>query len=95
MEQESNRIKTRYHTTFACLTSIEETVCIFEDEHRIADCWIIGSEQFTEGQRNINIKNYREALNKLEHLVVQRLLELTKLNASGLGKNDCMSLIAI
>jgi hypothetical protein len=75
--------------------SIEETVCIFEDEHRIADRWVIRSEQFTEGQRNISTKNYREALNKLEHLVVQRLLELTKLNTSGLGKNDCISATAI
>jgi hypothetical protein len=94
-EQESSRIKTRYRTTFARLTSIEETVCIFEDEHGIADRWVIGSEQFEEGQKNISIKKYREALNKLEHLVVQWLLELTKLNASGLGEIGCISPIAI
>jgi hypothetical protein len=32
------------------------------------------------------VQCYRVALNKLEHLVVQRLLELTKLNASGIGE---------
>jgi hypothetical protein len=85
-EQEANRIKTCYRTTFARLSSLEETVCIFEDDHGIADRWEVGSPKFIEGQNNIAIRRYCDALNKLEHLVVQRLLELTKLNASGLGE---------
>ncbi|KAL0058193.1 hypothetical protein AAF712_015143 [Marasmius tenuissimus] len=30
-------------------------------------------------------RNFRQALDKLEQLVVQRLMELTKLNMSGVG----------
>jgi hypothetical protein len=84
-----------YRTTFACLTSIEETVCVFEDEYRIAKHWAIGGEQFKEGQKKINNMKYLNALNKLEHLVVQRLLKLTKLNASSLSENTHISFIAI
>jgi hypothetical protein len=87
-DQESNQIKTRYRTTFARLDSVEETVCVFEDEHGISVRWKIGSQQFIEGRNNIARRRYQQALNNLERLVVQRLLELTKLNASGLGEYE-------
>ena len=62
-----------------------EKVETFEDEHRISDRWMPSDLQYIQGKKNIAIQEYHLALEKLEHLVVQRLLELTKLNAGGIG----------
>ena len=70
---------------------IEEEVLTFEDEHALPERWTIGSPEYTQGKKNITTIKYRDALNNLEHLVVQRLLELTKLNVSGLGRNSYSS----
>ena len=72
---------------------IEEEVLTFEDEHALPERWTIGSPEYTQGKKNITTIKYRDALNNLEHLVVQRLLELTKLNVSGLGMNSLLSVL--
>jgi hypothetical protein len=94
-EQERNRIKSRYQTTFKRLSLLEESALVFEDEHSIVERWALGSPEFIEGQKSIAVRRYRDALNKLEHLVVQRLLELTKLNASGLGETSCLMITGL
>jgi hypothetical protein len=63
-----------------------EQVAVFEDEHQIGDRWTTDDQRYIQGQKNVAVQRYCVALNKLEHLVVQRLLELTKLNASGIGE---------
>ena len=84
--QEINLIKSRYRSTFARLELITEQVATFEDEHQIGDRWTPDDLRYIQGRKNIAVQSYHIALNKLEHLVVQRLLELTKLNASGIGE---------
>jgi hypothetical protein len=84
-EQEANLIKSRYRSTFARLELMVEQVATFEDEHQIGDRWTPDDPRYIQGIKNVTIRRYHLALSKLEHLVVQRLLELTKLNASGVG----------
>ena len=59
---------------------------MFQDKYSLPEHWTAGSPEYMEGMKNITIVKYRDALNELEHLVVQRLLELTKLNVSGVGE---------
>jgi hypothetical protein len=48
-----------------------------------------------EGKKNVAVIKYRDALNDLEHLVVQRLLELTKLNVNNIGEFKLANFIVI
>jgi hypothetical protein len=85
-EKEEAAILTRFRTTFKRVAVIEEDLLIFEDQNLIASRWVRGSPEYEEGKRNIVVVRYRKALDTLQHLVVQRLLELTKLNVSSIGK---------
>jgi hypothetical protein len=59
-------------------------VATFEDEHDIENRWTPESEAYKEAGDQLSVQTFREALTSLETLVVQRLLELTKLRMSGL-----------
>jgi hypothetical protein len=85
--KEEAQILTQWRTTLKRVEAIEESVLTYEDDNSIQERWIPGSPEFIEGQRSVAMMRYREALNNLEHLVVQHLLELTKLNVSGVGKH--------
>ena len=84
--KEQSQIKTCYRTTFKQVSVIEEEVLMFQDEYSLPECWTVSSPEYMEGMKNIAVVKYRDALNDLEHLVVQRLLELTKLNVSSIGE---------
>jgi hypothetical protein len=92
-DREANQIKSRYRTTFMRFEMLTEKVEAFEDEHRISERWMPNDPQYVQGLKNIAVQRYHLALNKLEHLVVQRLLELTKLNASGLGESQFIEIV--
>ena len=49
--------------------------------------WTSSSKEYNDALVLVNERRYRQALDKLERLVVQRLLELTKLSMSGVGKS--------
>jgi hypothetical protein len=66
--------------------AVEEEVATFEDEHGIEERWMVESKEYNDAQEHLSVQAYREALTSLETLVVQRLLELTKLQMSGLCK---------
>jgi hypothetical protein len=57
----------------------------YEDEHGIIDRLEPGTPEYNNAKRNVNVFHYRRLLAELERLVVQCLLELTKLNVSGVG----------
>jgi hypothetical protein len=81
-------VKTRYRTTYSRLLAQNEEVCRFEEEHQIETRWKPGSMEYNNALLLVSQRSYRRALDKLERLVVQRLLELTKLGMSGVSKFD-------
>ncbi|KAK1215201.1 hypothetical protein PQX77_022207 [Marasmius sp. AFHP31] len=57
----------------------------FENDHSYFKRWDPTDSEYQQTVVAMRNRNYRQALDKLERLVVQRLLELTKLNISGVG----------
>ncbi|KAJ6485506.1 hypothetical protein DFH09DRAFT_1339787 [Mycena vulgaris] len=78
-------IKTRYRTTHTRLLHVEEQVALFEEEHGYIVRWTTDSQEYNDALVLMNERRYRRALDSLERLVVQRLLELTKLSMSGVA----------
>ncbi|KIY48269.1 hypothetical protein FISHEDRAFT_43817, partial [Fistulina hepatica ATCC 64428] len=56
-----------------------------EDTLDVRERWELDSPEYVECRKELYERQYRRALDELERLVVQRLLELTKLNMSGVG----------
>ncbi|CAK5284899.1 unnamed protein product [Mycena citricolor] len=78
-------IRTRYRTTHTRHLLVEEEVARFEVEHKIEERWESGSAAYHDALITLSERRYCQALDTLEKLVVQRLLELTKLSVSGVG----------
>jgi len=53
----------------------------------IQDCWEIGGPEYNRWKEEANLMKYRAAIDELEHLVVMRLFELSKLGMLGTGKS--------
>jgi hypothetical protein len=64
---------------------VEEEVCRFEEEHGFQERWTTSSKAYNDALILTTERRYRRAVDILERLVVQRLLELTKLSMSGVG----------
>jgi hypothetical protein len=79
------QVRTRYRTAFTRLSHIAEEVLRFEEEHGIDVRWTPTSKVYNDALILTNERRYHRALDKLECLVVQWLLELTKLSMSGVG----------
>ncbi|KAJ7936673.1 hypothetical protein B0H13DRAFT_1589410 [Mycena leptocephala] len=80
-------VKTRYRTTWERLTMVDEETARFE-EHAIEKRWTSTTQEYIDGLVLTNERRYRRAIDKLERLVVQRLLELTKLSMSAYKLRD-------
>ncbi|KAJ8092616.1 hypothetical protein PM082_006941 [Marasmius tenuissimus] len=78
-------LHTRSRTTLDRYRSTLEEVLDFENEHDFYRRWKPTDQEYIETLSAMRARNYRRALERLERLVVQRLLELTKLNMSGTG----------
>lgn len=50
--------------------------------------WTPADQQYQDAEKFIDMKDYHEALEKLQRLVVLRLFELQKLNLAQTGKNS-------
>ncbi|KAJ7175579.1 hypothetical protein C8R46DRAFT_1160840 [Mycena filopes] len=81
------QVRTRYRTTHTRYVAVEEELCRFEEEHLIPVRWTADSAEYKAGLTMATERKYRAALAEVERLVVQRLLELTKLGMSGLVYN--------
>lgn len=53
----------------------------------ISECWTSQSPDYQKAIKYMNQRQFQLAVDKLEGLVVQRLFELTKANASETGTN--------
>jgi hypothetical protein len=82
------RVKRRYRSTLFEVEMVEEEIATFEDEHGITERWTPESEAYKAASDQLSVQTFREALTSLESLVVQRLLELTKLRMSGLCESS-------
>ncbi|KAJ8088952.1 hypothetical protein PM082_014199 [Marasmius tenuissimus] len=69
---QANVIRVRNQTTFIAYEAIEEQLADYEVEHGIIEQWTVGDEA-------------HKAIHDLEQVVVLRLMELTKMNMSGVG----------
>ncbi|KAJ6458478.1 hypothetical protein C8R45DRAFT_1110006 [Mycena sanguinolenta] len=83
--KEITAIRTRYRTTYTRLLQVEEEVSRFKVEHNYDVRWTTDSKEYNDALVLTNERRYRRSIDKLERLVVQRLLELTKLSMSGFG----------
>lgn len=85
-DADKTKIKTRYHTTFRRYQAIEEEVLLFEEAHVIDIRWTSDSQEYCKAIKTLSERKYVRALDELERLVVQRLLEMSKLGIAGTGK---------
>lgn len=51
----------------------------------IAKRWTPDTQEYSETARYIHERQYHQAINRLQRLVIQRLFELHRLNLSGIG----------
>lgn len=76
----------RNHTITVCKYVLLEDECrALEDELDIAERWTPGTADYEMAIKQLAVRQYQKAVDDLEHLVVQRLFELTKLRMSGTG----------
>ncbi|KAJ7192578.1 hypothetical protein GGX14DRAFT_379958 [Mycena pura] len=80
-------VRTRYRTTYTKFLAVEEDLCRFEESHGIEVRWTPESQEYKDGLTLTTQRKYREASREVERLMVQRLMELTKLGMSGLAYN--------
>ena len=73
-------------TALGAMQRAEQRVCQVEDQLEIGDRWHQTSAEYQSIEADMTIQQYRLALDELEHLIVQRLFELGKLNMSGTGE---------
>jgi len=84
--QKITNVKTRYRTTFTRWKVKEEELLRYEEQHGIATRWSESSQQYQDALSLLTEREYRRAIDNLERLIVQRLLELTKLGMNGVGE---------
>ncbi|KAF7292672.1 hypothetical protein MIND_01165400 [Mycena indigotica] len=84
-EKAIKRIKTRYRTTWTRYQNAQEATLRFEEEHDISTRWTVNSPEYQSAALIMTEREYHTALSELERLTVARLLELTKLDMSGLA----------
>ena len=74
-----------YRDAWKKLEDAEAHTAALEDRLSIDERWKPTDVAYQEAQAEMTMRKYRLALDKLERLVVQRLLELTKLSMGGIG----------
>lgn len=70
---------------FEVVITLQKSIQSIEARLNIEDRWKPGSEEYSKALEYLRHRDYYIAVDKLEGLVVQRLFELSKANASGTG----------
>ena len=78
-------VRTRYRTTYTRWLAQNELVCQYEEDRGIQARWTPSMQEYKDSLVILSHRTYRRALDELERLFVQRLLELTKLGMNGVG----------
>ena len=79
------KITTQSRTTFQRWLAKNEEVLRYEEMHNIETRWAPTMQEYEDGLVPVHKLKYRQALDDLERLVVQRLFKMTKLGMSGVG----------
>jgi hypothetical protein len=77
------RIITLRHTTSDRLRMIEDQVLQYEDMHLIEVRWTSDSPEYIKASKLLSQRKYLKAVDELERLVIQCLMEMTKLGIAG------------
>ncbi|KAK1215260.1 hypothetical protein PQX77_022136 [Marasmius sp. AFHP31] len=78
-------LQTRSRTALDRYKATLDILLDFENDNNFFQRWEPTDDEYQQTLTAMRGRNYGRALDKLERLVVQRLLELTKLNMSGVG----------
>jgi hypothetical protein len=78
-------VKTHYRTTYTRWLTQNEEVYRFKENHQIETRWSPNSPEYNDALVIVSQHTYRKALDDLERIFVQHLLELTKLGMNGVG----------
>jgi len=81
-----SQVYTAYASASAKLDVVSHTVNDREAELGIKSRWTPKSPEYQKIRTEIQLRDYRLALDHLEYLVVQRMFELSKLGMSGVGE---------
>ncbi|KAL0578052.1 hypothetical protein V5O48_003958 [Marasmius crinis-equi] len=79
------QIERRNWSTFQRWQVVYEDLLMHETHHQFHPRWTENSPEYVEACTQLAGRHYRRAVDRLEKLVVARLMELTKLNMSGVG----------
>lgn len=88
----TNAIETRRRHAMESCDIARQRVHALELQLNLREPWTVNSEEFKDAARKVDMRQYQQALNHLESLVVSRIFELTGMNRSQLGKS-CSSLL--
>ncbi|TFK58592.1 hypothetical protein BDN72DRAFT_906599 [Pluteus cervinus] len=75
----------RATATFTRWTEFHNKVCAYEADNSIRTRWTPDSTEWVKTSKYMTERKYHLAVDNLERLYVQRMLELTKLGLSGIG----------
>ena len=78
-------IKNRYRNAWKKFEDTANHVAALEDRLLIQQRWKPSDSAYHEAAMELTMRKYRIALDRLERLVVQRLLELSKLSMGNVG----------
>ncbi|KIK35799.1 hypothetical protein CY34DRAFT_95461, partial [Suillus luteus UH-Slu-Lm8-n1] len=81
-----SQARIRVDTAYTKLQHAETFTGHIEGRLRIEERWTIGGDEYNKYREEASLQKYRTALDELEHLVVMRLFELSKLSLSSTGK---------
>ncbi|KAI0688330.1 hypothetical protein BC835DRAFT_1284859, partial [Cytidiella melzeri] len=76
-------VKNRYRNAWKKLEDAEAHMVALEERLAIEERWTLADPAYQEAMSEMTMRRYCLALDKLERLVVQRLLEFSKLSMGG------------
>jgi hypothetical protein len=79
------KARIRVDSSYAKLQHAEVLVAHIETHLAVDAQWEIGGREYNHFKEEVFLSKYRSALDDLEHLVIMRLFELSKLSLSGTG----------
>ena len=85
-ESATRRLETMRRNATDAMNIAIRAVTDLELKLDVAEAWTPDNPRYQETIRYIQTRRFHRALDKVQRLVVQRLLEMTKSNASGMSK---------
>ncbi|KAG1885348.1 uncharacterized protein F5891DRAFT_1201804 [Suillus fuscotomentosus] len=85
MHDALKQARIRVNSSYAKLQHAEGLVAHCETLLSVDERWLIGGDEYKRFKEEATLGKYHTALDELEHLVVMRLFELSKLSLSGTG----------